>query len=224
MAPTGIMPQGHLREADAILHRVGETCSGAKGATGADMDGAAESDKLDDVASGDLAPDETLSLIRDLMREDAQRIGEKVYRSLLEVAWHLSRDRTPGREAPLWLDVFGRSAGMLRECGMPSLSCQVLALADMVERSLRFAELHPLEEVIARRHVPIVMNVMASHGKPMDRAALAQAAGLGEMSLSRMLAILEGHGLIRRSRRGRESQISLTAAGKEMAGGPCGIV
>jgi len=188
------------------------------------MDGAANLGNLDDVASGDLPPGETLSLVRDLLREDAPRYGRKVYRSLLEVAWHLVGDRASGHEASLWLDMFGRTAGMLRECGLSSLSCQVSALADMVERSLRFAELHPLEEVMARRHVPIVLKALALHGKPMDRAALSRATGLSEMSQSRMLAILEGHGLIRRSRRGPESQISLTAAGTGAADGFSQIV
>jgi len=177
----------------------------------------ANAGKLDEIASGDLDASETLARVRELLAADASRFGTTVYHSLLEVAWRVTGDREAWENASNWLGVFGHASAMLCERGLPELSWKVSALADLVERSARFAERQPLDEVLARRHVPEVMRLLADNSGRMDRAALIRVSGLGQSNLSRMLSTLDGHGLLRRVQKGRDAEIFLTAAGVEAA-------
>jgi len=181
------------------------------------MADSANAGKLDEIASGGLDASETLVRVRELLAADASKFGTSVYHSLLEVAWRIAGDREAWQNASSWLGVFGHASSILRERGLPELSWQISALGDLVERSARFAERQPLDEVLARRHVPQVMRLLAGNAGRMDRAALIRASGLGQSNLSRMLGILDGHGLLRRAQKGRETEISLTVAGKEVA-------
>lgn len=176
-------------------------------------------EQADDIVLEGLSPSEALVHVRELLISDASRFGAKIYDALLEVAWQITGDRATWQKASNWLDLFGHAAGMLRESGLHELSWQVAALGDLIDRSARFAELQPLDEVLTRRHVADVIRVLSGSGGRMDRLALLQASGLKQSNLSRMLALLEGHGLVRRVQEGRETKISLTAAGKEVAAG-----
>lgn len=173
--------------------------------------------QLDGITLGEIAPAEAFPLLRDLLTEDAPKFARRVYLALQDVVLRIVADRVPEAEAAQWLDVCGRASVLMRQGGADVVDHQVAALGDMVERTGRFFEAQPVAEVLGRRHVPEVLGLLAANAGQTNRAAVLEATGLGQSNLSRMLSTLERHGLVRRSRSGREAELSLTPAGRAAA-------
>lgn len=170
--------------------------------------------RLDEIALGEIGPVDAFTLLRDLLSEDAPRFARGVYLALQEVVWRLVADRVPGPEAAQWLDTCGRASVLMRQGGAEATAHQVAALADIVERNARFFEAQPVGELLGKRHVLDVLRLLAESAGRMSRATVLEATGLGQSNLSRMLTMLEGHGLVRRDRSGREAELALTASGR----------
>jgi DNA-binding MarR family transcriptional regulator len=170
--------------------------------------------RLEAIALGEIGPAEAFPLVRELLAEDAPRFARRVYLALQDVVLRLVSDRLPGGEAAQWLDVCGRASVLMRQGGAEVISHRVEALGDMVERTSRFFEAQPMDEVLGRRHVPDVLRLLDANGGRTSRATVLAATGLGQSNLSRMLTMLEGHGLVRRSKSGREAEVALTEAGR----------
>jgi DNA-binding MarR family transcriptional regulator len=170
--------------------------------------------RLEEITLGEIGPSDAFALVRELLAEDATKFARGVYLALQEVVWRLVSDRTPGAETAQWLDVCGRASVLMRRGGAEAVAHQVAALSDLVGRTARFFEAQPVDEVLGRRHVAAVLRLLAGNAGPTSRAAVLEATGLGQSNLSRMLTMLEGHGLVRRDRSGREAELYLTEAGK----------
>lgn len=176
--------------------------------------------RLDEIALGEVGPVDAFALLRDLLSEDAPKFARGVYLALQEVVWRLVANRVAGPETAQWLDTCGRASVLMRQGGAEATAHQVAALADIVERNARFFEAQPVGEVLGKRHVLDVLRLLAGSAGRMSRAAVLEATGLGQSNLSRMLTMLEGHGLVRRDRSGREAELALTASGRAAVARP----
>lgn len=170
--------------------------------------------RLDEISLGEAGPSEAFPLIRELLSDDASKFAKRVYLTLQDVVLRIASDRVPIAEAVQWMDVCGRASVMMRQGGADAFAHQVSALGELVERTTRFFEAQPADEVLGKRHVPDVLRLLAGSGGRMGRAAILEATGLGQSNLSRMLTMLERHGLVRRSKSGREAELFLTEAGE----------
>lgn len=168
---------------------------------------------LEGMGRGEIGPGEAWLTIRELLKENAREFADHVYVALQEVAWRLSGSRRAEPEAAGWQAVFGRACTMLELAGEDATSHKVDALAELIARSARFAEMQPLDDVLGRRHVAALLRVLATQGGRAARGAVLEATGLGQANLSRVIAMLEAHGLVRREMSGREADLTLTEVG-----------
>lgn len=170
--------------------------------------------QLDEIALGEAGPADAFPLVRELLAEDAPKFAKRVHIALQDVVLRLVADRAPREEAAQWLDICGRASVMMRQGGAEVCGHHVAALAGLVERTERFFEAQPVDDLLGRRHVSKVLRLLAESDGPTSRAALLDATGLGQSNLSRLISMLEGHGLLRRDKSGRQADLCLTEAGK----------
>lgn len=180
---------------------------------------------LEAMGRGEVGPAEAWLTLRELLKENASEFADHVYFALQEVAWRLSGSRRSEPEAAGWQAVFGRARTMLELAGQDAASHKVDALADLIARSARFAEMQPLDDVLGRRHVAALLRVLAAERGRAARGVVLEATGLGQANLSRVIAMLEAHGLVRREMSGREADLILTEIGSAaLARLPEGVV
>jgi len=122
-------------------------------------------------------------------------------------------------DVPEWHDLYKHASSLARLAGRTDLAERIHALAELVSQTVRFADRQSLEEVLARRHVADMIAGLVWRDGTARRTLLAEASGLAEANLSRVLAILEAHGLIRRRRADKEVIVSLTDEGQRAASG-----
>ncbi|SDO47541.1 hypothetical protein SAMN05444050_4226 [Afipia sp. GAS231] len=142
---------------------------------------------------------------------------ERVYDALRDVTWRTLTSRSFGDELPNWFDVIRHAAALTGGKTGGGVAAKMLAFADLISQSARFAELQPLEEVLNRKHTKALLTALAGAGKSITNIALMSILGLRESNLSRVTGALQGTGLIERTSSGKEASFTLTDRGRQVA-------
>jgi hypothetical protein len=104
---------------------------------------------------------------------------------------------------------------LLRAKGSGALAERFSTLSDLVGQAIRFAESHPIAEVLSRKHVLRLLESIQELGGRARRAELGKIIGLAEANLSRVISNLVTAGLIERKSAGREAELNLTSVAIE---------
>lgn len=169
---------------------------------------------LESVASASVGPREAFLLLRALLdRGSGETILERVYEALRSAVYQFVAGHERSREIDLWADVILRTKQLFR-MRSDRLAERLTVLADFMEQASRFAAFNPATEMRSRKHVSAILRVLAHSDKPVERARLIEATGLGQANLSRILGNLIALGWVSRGREGREVLLTITPSGR----------
>lgn len=171
---------------------------------------------LDRIGRGDATPAEAATVIRTALAAEPS-LAERVYDALRDVTWRMLTSRSFGDELPNWYDVIRHAAAVAGSKTGGGVAAKMLAFADLISQSARFAELQPFEEVLNRKHTKALLAALAGAGKSITNIALMSILGLRESNLSRVTGALQGTGLIERTSSGKEASFTLTHRGRQAA-------
>jgi DNA-binding MarR family transcriptional regulator/signal transduction histidine kinase len=178
-----------------------------------------ESDRmLEAISAGSMPPAEAFAGIRSYVRDRANDPGalEDTYEAVLDLVWNLVAGRERGPSLDLWGDFVLKVRQLFRSRDT-SLAERFTSLADMLEQSARFADVHSAEAVRERKHDPAVLQLLYGRSRPVERSYLIEKLEIGESNLSRVLLNLVSAGLIAKSTKGREVFLELTPEGRAAA-------
>ncbi len=164
---------------------------------------------------GDLDPAEAAVAVREALGA-APALGENVYAALRDVVWRTVSSREFGPDLGRWFHVIEHAGTGLRAVGQDAVAERVDVLSDLLHQSAAFARRQPLEQVLDRKHVGTLLSRLAEHDGACRREDLRREVGLSDPNLSRVLALLESHGLVKRERLGKEKLLELTQAGRHV--------
>lgn len=171
---------------------------------------------LDTLSAGDLDIVAARSTIRAAMRAGAQMV-DRAYVALRDAAWRMVSTREATEDLAQWYDLQMHASALARDAERADIAERLATLAELIAQTGRFTERQPVDEVLSRKHVVDLLVTLDSHGGIARRAQLAEVTGLADANLSRLLALLGVHGLIRRARSGKEAIISLSESGRQAA-------
>lgn len=170
-------------------------------------------DIMEAIATASIAPSEALSRLRHLLdSSQGSDMAEAAYQALRSLVWSFVSGREAGGHLDLWADFILRVRQLLRNKASP-LSERFTVLADFLEQTGRFAQLHPKEELRRRKHVGAILKVLDNQRGSAARATIARDTKLRDANLSRLLANLASAGWVTRRNEGREVVVSLTTEG-----------
>lgn len=168
---------------------------------------------LEAIATSSISPREAFACLREPLLSSADgELTEKIYEALRSQVWSSVSNREAGDVVSDWADFALRLRQLLRSRSSP-VAERFTVLADFLEQSNRFARLHPSSELLTRKHVRTILEVLFAHGPRTTRAAVAQATKLRDANLSRILTNLASAGWIKRQNEGREVLLTLTEEG-----------
>jgi len=168
---------------------------------------------LDDIADGETGPAEAFVVVRELLVEGAPKFARRVYLAMQSVVRRLVAEPPPHAEGAEWSDVCARAGEMMLHGGETSYSNRMVALVELIDLAVHFAEAQPLDEVLRRRHHADVIRLLAENNGFLGRSTILGRLNFGQSNLTRVITALEGHGLVRRERAGREANLHLTDVG-----------
>lgn len=172
---------------------------------------------LEAIATASVTPAEVFASLREpLLASEDGALAEKMYEALRGLVWNVVSSREGGDQLNAWTDVVLKIRQLLRTKASP-IAERFTVLADFLDQSLRFSKLHPASELLARKHVRTVLEVLLAHQGTVTRAKIAERVGLRDANMSRVLANLASAGWIKRRTEGREVVVSLTEEGKAQA-------
>ncbi|WP_375312821.1 winged helix-turn-helix domain-containing protein [Bradyrhizobium sp. A5] len=170
--------------------------------------------KLEAVSTASVQPSEAFSYLRQLLADSySDDTAEGAYEALREVVWNFVASREKGIQLDQWSDVILRVRQLLRMKKSPIFE-RFTVLADLLEQSGRFAELHAPGVVKARKHDAQILQILARSNVPVERSRILRETKLRDANLSRILANLAASGLVNRQTEGREVLVSITDAGR----------
>jgi DNA-binding MarR family transcriptional regulator len=171
---------------------------------------------LDAISGGDVSPLEARGIVRRLLNSDAPaEAGERIYAALREVTFQALVSRAFSGEIVEWFEVFKQVAALLRSRGLEGIAERLRVLSDMAGQAARFAEAHPIDEVLNRRHVRALLQALLAKAGTAYRADIAKELNIGEANLSRIISNLVVAGLVERRAAGRQAELRLTELAKE---------
>ncbi|WP_158933203.1 winged helix-turn-helix domain-containing protein [Acidisphaera sp. S103] len=176
-------------------------------------------EQLTAMSLGELEPGEAGRAVREALRATPS-LSEDVYAALRDVVWRTVSSREFGSDLNRWFHVVEYAGTGLRAVGKDAVAERVDVLADLLHQSAAFARRQPLEQVLARKHVGAILGHLAEQRGAYRREELRHKVGLSDPNLSRVLALLESHGLVKRERSGKEKLLELTGAGQAAARSP----
>jgi DNA-binding HxlR family transcriptional regulator len=170
---------------------------------------------LDALGTGDATPFEASRTVREALVADGPAF-ETVYAALRNLIWRTLTSRAFGEELTGWFELLRHAAALANRAHGPLAAARIRVFSDLIAQSARFAELHPVREVLARKHTAVILRRLASSFPlPVRRADLQTSTALADANLSRVLAILTSRGLICRVSSGRQALFQLTESGRQ---------
>jgi predicted transcriptional regulator len=170
--------------------------------------------KLEAISTASVRPNEAFSYLCHLLVESyTDDAAEGAYEALREVVWNFVASREKGVQLDHWSDVILRVRQLLRLKKSPIFE-RFTVLADLLEQSGRFAELHAPCVVKARKHDAQILQILARSSAPVERSRILRETKLRDANLSRILANLAASGLVNRQTEGREVLVTITDAGR----------
>lgn len=116
-----------------------------------------------------------------------------------------------------WHDLFKHAANLIRKHDAPTCS-RIEALAGLISQSVRFAELHPLNEVLTRPGVKKILETLAESGGRAELSELVSTTSTKPTVITRTLWILAVRGLLSRNKFGSKGSYELTDLGYKSLG------
>lgn len=172
---------------------------------------------FESIAEASIAPNEAFARLREaLQAAPDDTAAENSYEALRGLVWHIVSSREEREDITEWIDIVLKVRQLLRTKASP-LTERFTVLADLLDQSRRFGKFHPTGELLGRKHVRSVLEVLLRHQGTATRAMVAERVGLRDANMSRILANLASAGWIRRRSEGREVVVSLTQEGKAQA-------
>lgn len=172
---------------------------------------------LEAVAIGSIPPADAFAKLREhLMTSDNAAGVEKTYEALRGLVWSVVSSRDGGDHLNGWTDVVLRIRQLLRTKSSP-IAERFTVLADLLDQSFRFSKLHSSAELLTRKHVRAVLEVLLANHGTATRATISARLGLRDANMSRVLSNMASAGWIKRRPDGREVIVSLTDEGKAQA-------
>jgi hypothetical protein len=168
---------------------------------------------LDSLSSGDLNIGAARIAVRSAIGAGTDML-DRVYGALRDTVWRTVAAREASDDLGQWYDLQMHAASLARRADRTDLAERLTAFAELTAQTGRFADRQPLDDVLSRKHVADLLLALAARGGTARRALLVDATGLADANLSRILALLNVHGLLRRARSGKEAVISLTDQGR----------
>ncbi|ESZ22828.1 hypothetical protein [Mesorhizobium sp. L2C084A000] len=172
---------------------------------------------LEAIATNSVLPSAAFASLREHLLSPADvAFPERVYEAFRSLVWGTVSNREAGESLNAWSDVILKIRQLLRSRSVPFAE-RFTVLADFLEQSNRFANFHPADELLGRKHVRAILAGLLQHNRKTTRTTIAQATKLRDANLSRILANLGSAGWIRRHNEGREVVITLTEEGAAQA-------
>lgn len=172
---------------------------------------------LEAITTASMPPADAFAKLREYLMTSDSEIGvEKTYDALRGLVWNVVSSRDGGDHLNGWTDVVLRVRQLLRTKSS-RIAERFTVLADLLDQSFRFAKLHPSDELLSRKHIRTVLEVLLAHHGTATRATIAERIGLRDANMSRVLSNLASAGWISRRPDGREIVVSLTEEGKAQA-------
>ena len=169
--------------------------------------------ELRKIGTGEIDAFEALRIIRQVLKSTEEDWSKHVYAALRDRVWKqlTARDYSVGTRK--WYDVVRQSGALLRNRDKGKVADMLDGFAELLAQSVRFGELQPLDEVLKRKHVSEILELIRVGGGVLPRHQIAEILGLADANLSRILAILQSNGLVERVRDGKYANFELTALG-----------
>lgn len=167
---------------------------------------------LDEIARGDATPARAAAVLRAAIGHPNKLAG-RVYSALFELTSSALTNR-PAEDLDAWFDVLRHASALARRADDGQLAERIWVLSDLVAHAARFATLQPRAEVLQRKHVREILLLLACQESAVRRSDIADHTGLEEANLSRVLSLLQKHGLVIRGREGKEAHFELTETGR----------
>lgn len=168
---------------------------------------------LSRLAAGDIDIREARTVIRNAIKAGG-RLLDDTYTAIRDTTFRIISSRSQERDIALWYDLATHAAALARDADRSDLAERIQAHSELIAQVTRFGERQPLDEVLGRRHVSEILEALTESATDLARSTLAQRTHLADANLSRVLGILDTHGLVRRRREGKEARIGLTDAGR----------
>lgn len=172
---------------------------------------------LDPIAEASITPNDAFARLREpLLAAQDDAVAELAYEAFRSLVWNVVSSREEREDITAWTDVILKIRQLLRTKASP-LAERFTVLADLLDQSRRFGKFHPAGELLGRKHVRTVLEVLLRHHGTAPREVIAEKVGLRDANMSRVLANLASAGWIKRRSEGREVVVSLTEEGNAEA-------
>lgn len=116
---------------------------------------------------------------------------------------------------PQWHDLMLHASKLALREGRIDASAKLSGFAELIEQTARFQDRHPEGEISGRPSVQQVLASLSGKEAPTAIATIVSETGMAEVNLSRLLLIIEVHGLIVRRCREGKVLVELTQAGRD---------
>jgi hypothetical protein len=169
--------------------------------------------KLESITRGDAAPLEARRIIRAALQADTAATSEYVYAALRGVIFEALTSHSFTNLAE-WHDLCLATKGLLRSRGCDTVAARLSVLSDLAGQAYRFADVHPIEELVARPHSQSVLQALEAENKPLSHDELCEKLLYGRQNLACICSVLAIAGLVQRQFVDGRQQVILTAAGR----------
>lgn len=177
----------------------------------------ASSFTYDDLERGSLSAADARHFVQHLLQSGPdQEIAGDLYDSLRVLTGRILRDKSDSENLRAWYSLIDAVSAQFDELEDP-WAARIEVLAELLSDRLGMLESRPAHEVLQRRHVPDLLELLDRHtGELVRRNELRDRLGLAEANLSRILTLLVDTGLIERSKQGKEALFSICSLGREV--------
>lgn len=172
-------------------------------------------DLVDDALEGRLKPQSIIDAVIELKAEDLRKLADPTYSISRAVVAQLLRSARTSTDAVAWREALLWLRGKFSVVEEAVIATRLETLSDLLDDRLRLTQWFPLAELLARDHVRALLRLLLDKGGRAKREEVRTALRLKEANLTRVLSLLETHGLIEREARGRSRILVLTASGRQ---------
>lgn len=173
-----------------------------------------EAERIAELESGELTSGDARALIAEILAEDrGDRTAIRLYEALRAWLGVSLRDRNASGNLREWYPIVEAVAAQFDDL-MPVWAARFEVLSDLLRDRIALDEARPATEILRRRHVPELLNLLArSAGFAMARVDIMNELGLGQANLSRVLRLARDAGLLDRETSGKEAEFALSGLG-----------
>ena len=166
----------------------------------------------------DLSAAEAWKLLAPLVKAADDGAAYQLTEALRGWTWKALDRRRRDSALREWVDLLNRIEGFFAD-RFAGLAAKIEMMAELLHESLAVAELARPEDLLRRKHVPIILRVLAKQeGEWTERGALMDELGLRPANTTRLMSLLVDIGWCEQVMLGREAAYRLSAEGLALAG------